>query len=155
MNIVERSWKSKNLVILISCFFFLKLVTKQPGLYLFNSYNTFDQKNPKVSVTSDNLPSLGMHVLKGINCETKPSTSIRDSVAHHISLFVGWRVLLDYFSTHPPWIVLHWGGREVYYSYRFECQFFFTTYFSCAKTETACALSVLKGLLGNLTGNNK
>lgn len=84
-------------------FFFLKLVTKQPGLYLFNSYNTFDQKNPKVSVTSDNLPSLGMHVLKGINCETKPSTSIRDSVAHHISLFVG-RLSADafYWITFPP-----------------------------------------------------
>ena len=47
-------------------------------------------------------------------------------IAHHISLFVG-RLLMTHFTrllSHPPWIVLHGGGREVYYSHRFDCQFF-------------------------------
>ena len=27
------------------------------------------------------------------------------------------------FPTHTPWVVLHEGGKKVYYSYRLYCQF--------------------------------
>lgn len=43
----------------------------------------------KVSVTSDNLPSLDVHVLKGINCKTEPSQyQLQLPIIFHCSLVV-------------------------------------------------------------------
>ena len=98
-----------------------------------------------------NLSPLGMHVLKGINCTTK-SLLISDRRLSYFTvrlMFVRDARFFSCFPTHSPWVVLHEGGREVYYFYRFHCQVFFTINFSqCQNTNCVSRLS-LGGRLGN------
>ena len=94
----------------------------------------------------------GMHVFTGINCTTK-SLLISDCRLSYFTvrlMFVRDARYFTCFPTHSPWVVLHEGGREVYYFYRFHCQVFFTINFSlCQNTNCVSRLS-LGGSLGEL-----
>lgn len=76
---------------------------------------------------------------QGINC-TIESLLLSDCRLSYFTvrlMFVRDARHFSRFPTHSPWVVLHEGGREVYYFYRFHCQVFFTINFSLCQIQIA------------------
>ena len=119
-----------------------------------STFNRSFQKASKIVLAENqNLVSVQVIASQSLDVDVRPS----GFNSHKISLlsFVWlWRMLLDCFATHPPWVVMYEDGSEFYYSHCFDdCLFFWTMTYLCAKTQIVGVICLWRGVGGGGGGS--